>query len=36
MTLGVVLRIHWQALKLAAKRVPFFTKPPPPSSLTTR
>jgi DUF1365 family protein len=36
MTLGVVLRIHWQALKLAAKRVPFFTKPTPPTSLTTR
>jgi DUF1365 family protein len=36
MTLGVVLRIHWQALKLAAKRVPFFAKPTPPTSLTTR
>jgi DUF1365 family protein len=36
MTLGVVLRIHWQALKLFAKRVPFFTKPVPPTALTTR
>ena len=36
MTLGVVLRIHWQALKLFAKRAPFFAKPVPPTSLTTR
>ena len=36
MTLGVVLRIHWQALKLFAKRVPFFNKPVPPTALTTR
>jgi hypothetical protein len=36
MTLGVVLRIHWQALKLFAKRVQFFTKPVPPTVLTTR
>ena len=36
MTLGVILRIHWQALKLAAKRVPFFAKPAPPSSFVTR
>jgi DUF1365 family protein len=26
LTLGVVLRIHWQALRLWAKRVPFFGK----------
>lgn len=26
LTLGVVLRIHWQALRLLAKRVPFFGK----------
>ena len=36
MTLGVILRIHWQALKLAAKRVPFFAKPAPPASFVTR
>ncbi|MSQ76414.1 MAG: DUF1365 domain-containing protein [Rhodoferax sp.] len=36
MTLGVVLRIHWQAIRLFAKRTPFFTKPPPPAVLTTR
>ena len=26
LTLGVILRIHWQALRLLAKRVPFFGK----------
>ena len=36
LTLGVVLRIHWQALLLWRKRVPFFTKPPPPIEETTR
>ena len=36
MTLGVILRIHWQALKLAAKRVPLFRKPEPPASFVTR
>ncbi len=35
MTFGVVARIHWQALKLWLKRVPFFTKPMPPSLSTT-
>ena len=35
-TVGVVARIHWQALKLAWKRVPFFTKPAPPREETTR
>jgi hypothetical protein len=30
MTLGVMLRIHWQAARLWAKRVPFFSKPVPP------
>jgi len=35
MTLGVIVRIHWQALKLFIKRVPFFSKPlPPPTSLS--
>lgn len=36
MTLGVVGRIHWQALKLWFQRVPYFRKPLPPSTLTTR
>ena len=36
LTLGVVLRIHWQALRLWLKRVPFFTKPEPPLEETTR
>jgi uncharacterized protein len=31
MTLGVIARIHWQALQLWRKRVPVFRKPPPPS-----
>ena len=30
------MRIHWQALKLWRKRVPFFTKPEPPTISTTR
>lgn len=29
-TLGVIARIHWQALRLWRKRVPFFRKPAPP------
>ncbi len=36
MTLGVVLRIHWQAAKLFLKSVPFFKKPTPPAQFTTR
>jgi DUF1365 family protein len=36
MTLGVVLRIHWQALKLALKRTPFFGKPAPPPTFISR
>jgi DUF1365 family protein len=36
MTLGVVLRIHWQALKLFARKAPFFSKPQPPTSFITR
>jgi len=35
-TVGVMARIHWQALKLWAKRVPFFRKPAPPGVLLTR
>lgn len=36
MTLMVMLRIHWQALKLWRKHVPFFTKPTPPKDFVTR
>jgi DUF1365 family protein len=36
MTLGVVARIHWQALKLWQKRARFYRKPAPPSELVTR
>jgi uncharacterized protein len=36
MTLGVIARIHWQALKLFFKRVPFFSKPTPPAVWVTR
>ena len=36
LTLGVVVRIHWQALRLWLKRVPFFSKPEPPLEETTR
>jgi DUF1365 family protein len=35
-TLGVVARIHWQALRLWSKRVPFFHKPAPPAAVLTR
>lgn len=36
MTLGVIARIHWQALRLFIKRVPFFPKPLPPSKALSR
>ena len=36
MTLGVMLRIHLQAIRLWAKRVPFFRKPAPPAALVSR
>ncbi len=36
MTFGVIVRIHWQALRLFIKRVPFFSKPLPPSKALSR
>jgi uncharacterized protein len=36
MTFGVVARIHWQALKLWLKRVPYVSKPEPPALWTTQ
>jgi len=36
MTAGVVARIHWQALRLWLRRVPWFPKPEPPIKETTR
>jgi DUF1365 family protein len=36
MTLGVLARIHWHALLLWRKRVPFFGKPRPPQQFVTR
>jgi len=36
MTLMVVSRIHWQAVRLWFKRVPFFRKPEPPAAFLTR
>jgi len=36
MTFFVVARIHWQALKLWTKQVPFFRKPAPPKAFVTR
>ncbi len=35
LTLGVVARIHWQALRLWLKRVPLHRKPPPPHDPVT-
>ena len=34
-TFGVVARIHWQALKLFYKRIPFVPKPHPPAAEVT-
>lgn len=36
MTLFVIARIHWQALRLAGKRVPFHRQPTAPESFVTR
>ena len=36
LTLMLMVRIHWQALRLALKRVPFWRKPRPPEQLVTR
>ena len=36
MTVFVVIRIHWQALQLALKRVPFHRQPPAPDRFVTR
>ncbi len=36
MTFGVVARIHWQAVRLWVKRVPFFRKPALPAQFVTR
>jgi len=36
MTLGVILRIHWQAVRLWVKGVPWFRKPAAPLQETTR
>ncbi len=36
MTFMVIARIHWQALKLWLKRVPFYSKPPLPTQETSK
>ncbi len=36
LTLGVIARIHWQALKLWLKRVPFISKPQAPDAFVSR
>ncbi|MBI3198067.1 MAG: DUF1365 domain-containing protein [Rhodospirillales bacterium] len=36
MTMGVMVRIHWQALQLWRKRARFYRKPVPPSQLVSR
>jgi DUF1365 family protein len=36
MTFAVMARIHWQALRLWAKRVPFFSKPAAPAGELSR
>jgi DUF1365 family protein len=36
MSFGVIARIHWQALQLWIRRVPFFRKPAPPGAFLSR
>ncbi len=36
MTLGVIVHIHWQALRLWLKRVPLLRKPEPPTEFVSR
>lgn len=36
LTLGIVARIHWQALRLALLRVPLFARPAPPTTFVSR
>lgn len=36
LTIGVIFRIHWQALRLLAKRIPFYSKPVPPTAEVTK
>ena len=36
MSFGVIARIHWQALRVWAKRVPYVPKPAPPDRFVTR
>jgi DUF1365 family protein len=36
LTLAVVARIHWHALLLWLKKVPFWRKPEPPRDFVTR
>ena len=36
MSFGVIARIHWQALRVWAKRVPYVSKPAPPETFVTR
>jgi hypothetical protein len=36
LTAMVLARIHWQALQLWLKRVPFWRKPQPPAAVVSR
>ena len=36
MSFGVIARIHWQALRVWLKRVPYVKKPPPPEAFVSR
>jgi uncharacterized protein len=35
LTLAVIARIHWQAVRLWVKRTPFFRQPAPPADFVT-